>query len=64
MVPMLQDSETYFLSSFPEGTFLVETMQSYFGVFFRTRIYRLHPTLQVSSEASLFIRSANEVQWD
>ena len=33
MVPMLQDSETYFLSSFPEGTFLVETMQSYFGVF-------------------------------
>jgi len=29
-----QDSETYFLSSFPEGTFLVETMQSYFGDFY------------------------------
>ena len=52
-----QDSETYFLSSFPEGTFLVETMQSYFGDFFHAWIYRLHPTmLQVSSEASLFIK--------
>ena len=53
------------LSSFPRSLkehFSLKPCKVILVIFIHAWIYRLHPTmLQVSSEASLFIRSANEV---